>query len=136
MMPEILIYSIENPHQLNQNLLKKKSENIGIPEVIWAIPQLNASEFWTNTVDTSTALWDFLSQNAWTTTIQSTNHVDITTFIKSEYAHASWIEVSKKFVDVNWENLQSGDLVEVTITLKNTQWDKTWIAYVDSLWCW
>ena len=111
----------------------KKWKNIGIPEVIWAIPQLNASEFWTNTVDTSTALWDFLSQNAWTTTIQSTNHVDITTFIKSEYAHASWIEVSKKFVDVNWENLQSGDLVEVTITLKNTQWDKTWIAYVDSI---
>ncbi len=83
---------------------------------------------------TNMSVADFLKTHSWSTTVQKVNHVDSTTFIKSEYAHAAWIEVDKKFNDVNGENLQSWDLVDVTVVLKNTtETPKTGVAYVDSV---
>ena len=102
--------------------------------VINSLPELTWTELWTSSADTAEALSWFLSTYWDSTTIQGTNAVDSTTFIKSEYAQAAWIQVEKRFEDINAENLQSGDLVEVTVTLTNTSGTtKSWIAYVDSI---
>ncbi|MCD5380636.1 VCBS repeat-containing protein, partial [Candidatus Gracilibacteria bacterium] len=83
---------------------------------------------------TNISVADFLEKHSGSTTVQKVNHVDSTTFIKSEYARAAGIEVDKKFNDVNGANLQSGDLVDVTVVLKNTtETPKIGVAYVDSV---
>ncbi len=103
--------------------------------ILSSIPELNTSaELGTSWVDTTNALSWFLSWYANNISIEKSNHAELTTFIKSEYSKVAWITIEKKFVDINWGSLQSGDLVEVSVVIKNSSWwEKKWIAYVDSV---
>ena len=102
--------------------------------IVASIPELTSGEFGTSSQDTTNALSWFLSWYSNDITINNTNHVDLTTFIKSEYSEVAWISIEKKYVDVNWWSLQSGDLVEVSVIIKNISSSaKNRVAYVDSI---
>ena len=61
-----------------------------------------------------------------------TNYTDHTTFIKSEFSDLAWLKVTKTFTDKNSWNLNSWDIVEVNVELKNI-WSSTLrnIAYLE-----
>jgi len=85
--------------------------------------------------DSEQALTNFINQNPWyidynTSYGQST----LSSFLRSEYADTQWLTIEKTFIDVSPEFLQTGDLVNVELRLRNTGTQTlNNIAFVDTI---
>ncbi len=92
-----------------------KSEQL-ISAISWVS---DSSEMSWSIQDTKNSIKDFVNNNSSSIWDISTNATKQTTFIRSQYSEPLWIKVNKIFIDRNWWNLKSWDIVNVTTTLKN-----------------
>jgi len=98
------------------------------------IPELTSSELWNTSEDTKNALLSFYETNSWSVSVSSWNPTSTRSFIRSEYSNIAWIQVEKKYIDINWWNLQSWDIVDVEVNIKNISTSrKNNIVYLDKV---
>lgn len=72
--------------------------------------------------------------NPWMTWYDAPNDRTMTTFVKSEYADATWVDIKKVYKDINWWSLKSWDLIDVTVTItNNTTSSISKIAYIENI---
>ena len=105
---------IELPYQIGnepQSIAQEWFENIIEVPTSWEIAD--------SVSDSVDALNEFIDSTGDEVQISWTNRVPQTTFIRSEYAESVWVEVEKRFRDINGGFLQSWDEVSVSIQLKN-----------------
>nr|MDD3720153.1 VCBS repeat-containing protein [Candidatus Gracilibacteria bacterium] len=100
------------------------------------IPVPNSNELGTFNTDTINGLKDlsnYSSNNIYYYPTDSNNSQN-TTFVKSEYSNSFGIKVEKVFTDINGGSLNSGDIVNIEVKLKNTSNStKKNIAYAENI---
>jgi len=81
------------------------------------------------------SLQDFITDNnSYISYNSSYGQSKSTSFLRSEYADTQGLIIAKRFTDLTPEFLQTGDLVEVELTLENTGTTTlNNVAYVDVL---
>ncbi len=92
---------------------------------------MNSLESWIE----DTKIWmDYLLDN-WQISIlgeQSSN--TLTTFLRSEYAWNEWLEITKKYTDLNWKPIRWWDNVSLNVKIKNNTLNTiNNIAYVEKI---
>lgn len=92
----------------------------------------------------ATLVQDIKDGIANTTSLAASGSVDISalktttieekrTFIRSEFADGKDVLIEKKYADANGENLQSGELINVSITIRNAGSSAlNQVSYLDS----
>lgn len=90
-------------------------------------------------ISASEEMWDLLNWwledlNPWMNGYDAPNDNTKTTFIKSEYSDAVWVDIKKIYKDANWWTLKSDDIVDVIISITNNTLSRVDnIAFIDSI---
>lgn len=122
--------SIMTPEMIDWIKAQQDSVNNVIKTFSWTAseksPDLSSGVSWIETWIQDAMTWvDYITNNykddltTWVSVDTSQNSNVLTTFLKSEYSKLEWLEVTKKYTDLNWKPIRWWDGVNLNIKIKN-----------------
>ena len=136
------LYQLPEKAEINKTIINEELLN---KQIFVKIPYWNNTLTWAEAISASIPEWENVSEKTKNSIIDYTknnpniiyswtNYTKTKTFIKSEYSESSWIKIEKRFIDINWWNLKSKDIIQVEVKITNISNSiKKDIVYVENI---